>query len=356
MTSQPLRILIVEDRKEDVELVLHELKREGLHFELRRVDDETGFVEAIAWSPQIILADYNLPQFTARRALELLRQRGDDIPFIVITGSISEEVAVDMMKRGASDYLIKDRLARLGVAVRQALEQKRMRDAQRANVDAIRRMAEIERLLRQELDHRVRNNLSSLLSLVEMTRRTTRDVGTFADSIGGRIRVMADVHGLLSSGRFSALPLGRIIEMVRPPGAESRVDFSGDNVLVPASQVGSLAIVLHECFTNAQKHGALAGPRGQVLIESRLEWTESSQKRVLRLRWTERDGPRPRLPHEPGSGMQLIAGMVRSDLRGEIRFGWLETGAAHELRFALAEGAERVGRVDAAEDMSAGRT
>lgn len=336
MTSQPLRILIVEDRPEDVELVLHELKREGLCFEHRRVDDEKGFGAALDWAPQIILADYNLPQFTARRALELLRERGDDVPFIVITGSISEEVAVDMMKRGAADYLIKDRLTRLGVAVKQALEQKRLRDAQRANVDALRRMAEIERLLRLELDHRVRNNLASLLSLVDMTRRTTRDVGAFAESIGGRIRVMANVHGLLSAGRYSAMPVSRIVELVRPPGAERRVSVTGDDPLIPASQVASLAIVLHECFTNAQKHGALSAQDGRIDIACRFAEDDKGQA-MLCLRWTERGGPAPSTPHEPGNGTQLIAGVVRSDLRGEIRFRWPPQGADHELSFPLAE-------------------
>ena len=81
--------------------------------------------------PQMILADYSMPAFNALRALKLLRQRQLDIPFIVVTGTISEETAVQCIKEGADDYLIKDRLARLGPAILHALEEKRLRDEKR---------------------------------------------------------------------------------------------------------------------------------------------------------------------------------------------------------------------------------
>jgi putative two-component system response regulator len=81
--------------------------------------------------PDIILADFSLPQFNALRALEHLKNRGLDIPFIVVTGNINEELSADCIKQGASDFLNKDRLSRLGQAVERALEQKRLRDEQK---------------------------------------------------------------------------------------------------------------------------------------------------------------------------------------------------------------------------------
>jgi DNA-binding NtrC family response regulator len=85
----------------------------------------------------IILADYSLPQFDALRALHLLQERDLDIPFIVVTGSVSEEAAVECMRQGATDYLLKDRLGRLGPAVERALQQKHLRDEKRQAEDAL---------------------------------------------------------------------------------------------------------------------------------------------------------------------------------------------------------------------------
>ncbi|MBK8030109.1 MAG: response regulator [Chloroflexi bacterium] len=91
-----------------------------------------AFLEQLEFNPDIILADYTLPRFTAPDALSLLQKTGRDIPFIVVTGSISEEAAVFCMKQGAADYLLKDRLSRLGEAVRHALHTQNLRLAQRA--------------------------------------------------------------------------------------------------------------------------------------------------------------------------------------------------------------------------------
>ena len=134
----PLRLLILEDRPADAELMLHELRRGGLAVDGQRVETEADFVAALDPALDLILADYSLPQFNALRALQLLQQRGLDIPFIVVTGSVSEEVAVECMKQGAADYLLKDRLTRLGQAVTHALEQQRLRAENRRAAKALR--------------------------------------------------------------------------------------------------------------------------------------------------------------------------------------------------------------------------
>jgi CheY-like chemotaxis protein len=79
----------------------------------------------------VILADYTLPQFSVLEALAIVREQGFDIPFIIVTGTIGEELAAACIKQGADDYLLKDRLARLGAAVRQALEAKQARTERR---------------------------------------------------------------------------------------------------------------------------------------------------------------------------------------------------------------------------------
>ncbi len=121
----PLRALLVEDSPEDAELMKYELRQSGLDVSLTRVDTESAYLACLEQSPEIILADYALPQFSGPRALELLQQRGLSIPFIFVSGTIGEEAAAAVVKQGAADYVLKSRLNRLGSAVLRALQGER---------------------------------------------------------------------------------------------------------------------------------------------------------------------------------------------------------------------------------------
>ena len=136
LSGAPLRLLLVEDNDDDAELVIAELTLAGFELDCRRVDNEEGFLAHLDPSLDIILSDYTLPQFNAGRTLTLLRESGYSIPCIVVTGSVGEEAAVACMRQGAADYLLKDRLSRLGTAVAQAIEGRRLREA-RAQLAAI---------------------------------------------------------------------------------------------------------------------------------------------------------------------------------------------------------------------------
>ena len=129
--SQPLRVLIVEDNPNDAELMLRELRRGGFNPDWKRVDTEADFSGSLDPKLDIILSDYAMPQFSGLRALQLLRERQLDIPFILVSATIGEETAVAAMRSGATDYLLKDRLGRLGQAVVHAMDQKRLRDERR---------------------------------------------------------------------------------------------------------------------------------------------------------------------------------------------------------------------------------
>lgn len=151
--ATPLSVLILEDREADAELMLHELRRAGFKPRWQRVETEQDYLAHLAPTLDVILADYTLPQFDALRALHLLQKCGLDIPFIVITGSISEEVAVECMKQGAADYLLKDRLARLGPAVTQAIKQRQLREEKRRAEAALRESeARFRRLAENAVD------------------------------------------------------------------------------------------------------------------------------------------------------------------------------------------------------------
>src|SRR5262245_56364642 len=104
----PLKVLILEDYSADLELLLYELRRAGFELDWQRAQSEAEFLAGLKLVPEIILADYSMPQFDASQALALMQQQGLDIPFIIVSGTIGEEVAAACIKQGATDYLLKD--------------------------------------------------------------------------------------------------------------------------------------------------------------------------------------------------------------------------------------------------------
>ena len=133
MNGRTLHVLLVEDSADDAELVAAELRRAGFDPRWERVETEPDFMAALEGRdpPDIILSDFSMPQFNGLQAVDLVRSRGLDIPFILVSGTLGEEAAVEAMKRGCTDYLLKDRLARLGHAVERALEQARSAEDRR---------------------------------------------------------------------------------------------------------------------------------------------------------------------------------------------------------------------------------
>ena len=137
MTRHPIRVLFVEDNPDDTVLIERELHRAGLEPHGPRVDSEEAYLAALDPDLDVILADFSMPGFGAARALELLKGKGLDVPFIVVSGSIGEEMAVRVLHGGAADYLLKDRLARLGQAVRSAMDARRQRKQRHAVEQAL---------------------------------------------------------------------------------------------------------------------------------------------------------------------------------------------------------------------------
>ncbi len=140
----PLRVLIIEDRPDDAELIAEHLRDAGLMTVWERVDSEADFVLKLNGELDVIIADYHLPQFSAPRALELLNKLDLDIPFIVVSGTIGEAAAVAVMRSGARDYVLKDSLSRLKPAVERELRAAAERKAARlARSEHLRRLASI---------------------------------------------------------------------------------------------------------------------------------------------------------------------------------------------------------------------
>src|SRR5260221_14703940 len=137
--TEPLRILVAEDSEADAELVQRELKRGGLDCQSRRVQTESDFRRELEeFQPHLVISDFSMPQFSGRQALAIARESQADIPFIFISGTIGENVAVDMMKAGADDYLMKNNLARLVPALERELREAEVRRGRRHAEEALR--------------------------------------------------------------------------------------------------------------------------------------------------------------------------------------------------------------------------
>lgn len=139
----------MEDSPSDAELMLYELQQSGFEAQSERVFREADYRAALARSPlpDVILADYTMPTFSGPQALRILRELGLDIPFVVVTGTIGEEHAVECMREGAADYLLKDRLTRLGPAVGRALDEHALRGEKRRTDEALRERLHFEEFL-----------------------------------------------------------------------------------------------------------------------------------------------------------------------------------------------------------------
>ena len=141
--KQYLNILILEDNPSDAELIKAELKKNNIKTNnIFLVDNKPDFIKTIEEHElDIILSDYSLPQFDALTALEIIKQNKPDIPFIVVTGTLDEETAVDTIKSGAWDYVLKERLIRLGPAVKNSLKLKNEQDKAKAAEKEIQKLS-----------------------------------------------------------------------------------------------------------------------------------------------------------------------------------------------------------------------
>ncbi len=139
--EKPLRALIVEDVEDDALLLVDYLESNGLSLDWQRVDTEKAMYEAIEKNWDIVFSDYSMPEFSGTRALEILRQHDLDLPFIFVSGTIGEEAAVEAMKAGAQDYVMKNQLVRLLPTVERELREVKFRRDRRESEDTLRKLS-----------------------------------------------------------------------------------------------------------------------------------------------------------------------------------------------------------------------
>lgn len=176
--SDPLKILILEDVEEDIWLVKRALIRDGLDFQLEEVDTRKDFINSLDnFAPDIVLSDHSLPQFNSIEALKICKQKGLDTPFILVTGTVSEEFAVNCLKEGADDYVLKTNLGRLPSAIRHSIKQHREEKKRKKAELKLRHQNEELLKINSELDtfvynisHNLRAPLLSALGLVRLAK------------------------------------------------------------------------------------------------------------------------------------------------------------------------------------------
>jgi len=150
-TGPALRFLLLEDSDDDSELVTHQLKSGGFHFTSETVKTAEQFRQTVrTLRPDIILADYNLGEWRGMDALDILREESMDIPLILVTGALGEVTAVDCIKQGAADYVLKGGLTRLPLAIRRTLEDKRLREQRKHAEEEL--AAKVKELARSNRD------------------------------------------------------------------------------------------------------------------------------------------------------------------------------------------------------------
>jgi PAS domain S-box-containing protein len=247
--SDNLRVLIIEDSEDDTLLVVRELQRAGYDLQYKRVDtlaDMQAALHEAHWD--IVIADYSLPNFSGLAALKLMLDSGFDLPFILVSGTIGEELAVAAMKAGAHDYLMKDDLVRLAPAVQRELVEAQGRQAHRKAEEELRRLKEFnEEIVQNVFDGIIVEDASGAMSYVNPA--LARMLGYTPDELIGQswtLIVPLDQQAAVQAAterRKQGLADRYELEMVRKDNACLSVLVSGAPRFLEGSYIGSLAVI-----------------------------------------------------------------------------------------------------------------
>jgi two-component sensor histidine kinase len=286
--GEMLRVLQVEDSAGDASLIERMLTKSGYAVYCERVVDAYEMRAALAkqtWD--LIIADYRLPAFDAPSALALLHETGQDIPFIVVSGAMGEDLAVAMMRAGAQDYLLKDDLARLAPAVDRELRDARTRrqreQAERALGESEQQLERQTTLLLQretmlrEIHHRVKNNMQVMSSLLSLQSRVTSDPAArrMLEDNQNRIQSMALLHEILyQSDNLAVVDFSKYVRrmveyLFRSYGVDNRqirLHTELDPVSLDLDDALPCALLISEVISNSLKHGFPEGRGGEISI------------------------------------------------------------------------------------------
>lgn len=192
--------------------------------------------------------------------------------------------------------------------------------------------AQRQKLMIDELNHRVKNTLATVQSIAIQTARSNTDPASFAETFQSRIMALSHTHNLLTQSHWEGADLRAILEHETAAYGPTRISLNGPPVSLEPAVVLSLGMIFHELATNAAKYGALHTPDGRVFID----WGVADQRaRKLKLNWREIGGPKVAVPARKGFGSRLIERNIRHDLAGEIDLVYAPEGLIAELTVPL---------------------
>lgn len=189
--------------------------------------------------------------------------------------------------------------------------------------------------LTRELNHRVKNTLANVLSIVSLTRRRSANIDEFAESLTGRLRALSATHDLLSQREWSNAPLGEVARSELAPymdDGDHHVELDGPEVQLAPNDALSLGLALHELATNAAKYGALTTSEGRV----RITWRQP-QPDLVEVLWRESNGPPVSEPNRRGFGLDLIEKIVAHELQNAVDLKFQPEGVECTIRVPVRE-------------------
>jgi len=274
----PLRVLIIEDSEDDALLLVREVKRGGYDITFKQVETAKAMSEALAkqeWD--IIFSDYEMPHFSVPEALELLRKSSLDIPFILVSGIIGEEAAVDSLIAGAHDFIMKSNLSRLIPAIKRELREAGIRQSKRQAEAQLKASLKEKEVLLQEVHHRVKNNMQIIYSLLNLQSRLIKDKKAFEifKSCQNRVRSMALIHEkLYKSEDFARVDFAEYAELlathlfsshgINPEVIQINIDIK--DVFLDINTAIPCGLFINELISNSLKHAFPKGEKGEIKI------------------------------------------------------------------------------------------
>jgi signal transduction histidine kinase len=250
--AKRLEVLIVDDVEDDALLVVRELRRVGFDPSYERVCSRAALEGALKREWELVLCDYSMPGFSALEALALVRQHGLDVPFIIVSGTVGEARAVEIMRAGAHDYVAKDNLSRLGVAIERELREAKNRAEKRRLQEQLlvsERMASIG-VLAAGVVHEINNPLTALLGGAELAVLSFRTTQLALGAESGLEQVGQELKGVLEAAE-------RIAQIVSDVRLFSRGGSEApSSVEVQPVLESSVRLAMHE-----------AAPRSRIVTE-----------------------------------------------------------------------------------------
>jgi two-component sensor histidine kinase len=203
---------------------------------------------------------------------------------------------------------------------------------------------ERQKLLIDELNHRVKNTLATVQSLATQTARGTDSPEQFRRAFEGRLIALSHAHDQLTRRHWQSADLRDIVVGATAPHLtrlQDQIEISGDSITVAPRVALTLALAMHELTTNAAKYGALSVPSGRITVNWRI-LRRPSQPPLLWLEWREHGGPPAATPARRGFGSRFIESSVASELRGTARLNFTETGLRCTMEFPIETAAAEI--------------